>query len=99
MARDKFESRLLINPLTVVAVLDYLNNNFEEEKPLSLQVILIIKPRRVDESDFCSREKEETRKIKVKNAEDISELGKFLLENLFMDWTHVAISEREKDLV
>lgn len=89
MGKDKFKSRTLVNGLTVVTILDYLNDNLDGEEPL--QVTLTMDPRRVDKTDYCSRKKREVKKIEVKSAKEISEISSFLFENLFMDWIHVDI--------
>ena len=96
MDENKFKARILTNPLNVVAVLNHLEDNI---KFGSLLIILTIKPRRDNDTDYCSIAEEKVVKIEVKKNEEILNINKLLQNSLFESNIHVAIIEKEKSLV
>ncbi len=86
---EKFESRVLVDSLDVLAVINHLEDNFDNNK--ILQVILTIEPRKVDETDYCSIKETSKKTISIKNQEEILDISKFLTENLFIANIYVAI--------
>jgi len=86
MSNNKFRSRILVDPLDVLAVVNHLEDN---RKPL--RVVLTIKPRRAGKTDCSSIKKTKVKKIKIKNRKQISEINNFLNENLFMADIRVKI--------
>jgi len=86
---EKFESRVLVDSLDVLAVINHLEDNFDDNKPL--QVILTIEPRRAGETDCCSIKERSKKTISIKNQKEILDISKFLTENLFIANIYVAI--------
>jgi len=85
-----FESRVLTNPVDLLAVIDHLKDNLlDSGKPLL--VILTAKPRRFKETDYCSIEEPCVETILVENEEKILKINEIINEKLFMADIHVAI--------
>jgi hypothetical protein len=90
---NKFESRILEDLIDVVAVINHLQDNLSTGKP----VVLIIKmmPRRKSEEDFCAIKEPAVQQIEVGDEKKISNIGKFLTENIFNARVHVAIEQNK----